>query len=338
MKIISGFWVLVLSGILFLFFSCNSTYESNYSKPADSLNIDQLTTNIHENPNDGNLLFVRAKKYFEKRQIDEAIADMNSALMKSDKKPEYYTVLAEYYLQKGQSENSKDILEKGVKSYPKNTDILLKLSQLHFFVKQYKQSLDYLNMAQETDENLPQIYFIRGLVLEESGDTANAIKNFQISTEKNPEYYEAYIILGLRYTDKKDSIAVSYFKNALKIRPNSSEAFYNLALFYQKTGKMNKAVSLYEDIITKTDSTYKYAYYNLGYIHLEYFKEYPKAAYYFSKVVDLDGKYFQAWYNLGLSHESMKDYKKAKSFYKQALVIEPEFDIAFKALKRVDKK
>lgn len=318
--------------------SCGNKNENNSEKPADSLSIDQLTKSIHESPNDGNLFFIRAKKYYENRQLNEAIADLNSALMKADKKPEHYTLLAEYYLNIGQSENSKDILEKAIKAFPKNTEALLKLSQLHFFVKQYKQALDYLNKVQEIDENISQIYFIRGLVLEESGDTVNAIKNFQISTEKNPNYYEAYIILGLRYTDKKDSLAISYFKNAVKIRPNSAEAVYNMALFYQKTGKMQKAVNLYEEVITKIDSSYKYAYYNLGYIHLTYFKEYPKAAMFFNKAVELDGKYFQAWYNLGLANESMKDYKKAKAYYKQALIIEPEFEIAFKALKRVDKK
>ncbi len=331
------FFLIIVFGFFTLLIACNSCSDQQSMQFADSLSIDQLSTAIHKNPNNGELLFIRAKKYYENKQLNEAITDLNSAIQKDDAKDLYYILLSEYYLFVGQSENTKDILERCIKKFPKSTAAMQKLAQLHFYVKQYKKALEILVNVQEIDENIPQIYFLRGLILEESGDTVNAINQFKISTEKDPKYYEAYIILGLRYTDKRDSLALDYFRNALRLQPNSTEAYFNIAFFYQKIGKLKKAVDAYEEIVTKIDSSYKSAYYNLGYIHLEYFKEYSKAASFFQKAIDCDGLYSQAWYNLGLCFEKMKDYKKATVYYKQSLVITPEFELAMERLKRVER-
>lgn len=333
-----NYFFIIITCATTLLLSCNTGTDSGSGMHPDSLDIDRLTKMIHENPDNSGFLFSRAKKYYENRQLNEAITDLNSAIQKEGATDSYYILLAEYYLFIGQSQNTKDVLERCIKRFPKSMDAMLKLARLHFYVKQYGKALEVLNDAQETDENLPGIYFLRGLVLEESGDTANAINQFQISTEKNPDYYDAYIVLGLRFTDKKDSIALDYFRNAVRIQPGNAEAYFNIAYFYQRTGKLNKAVTCYDELLTKIDSTYKNAYYNLGYIHLEHFREYAKAASFFQQTVNFDGKYYKAWYNLGLCFEKMKDFKKAAVYYRQALVIEPDFELAAEGLKRVEKQ
>ncbi|OFY37324.1 MAG: hypothetical protein A2275_08025 [Bacteroidetes bacterium RIFOXYA12_FULL_35_11] len=320
----------------FLLFANSCTQNNSFNgKSIDSLSVDEITTSLHEFPDDAALYFARAKKYSFSGSIDEAIADMNQAILKKNLKPEYFILLADLHLMKGQSGNSRDALEKCIKEFPSNTEVLLRLAQLHFYVKQYKKSFEYLNRVQEIDPTIAQTYFIRGLVLEEAGDTTNAIINFQISTEKNPDYYEAYIILGLRYADKKDSIALDYYRNALKIKPKSAEAYYNIGLFYQSIEKFNKAIVSYNELLEKADSTYKFALFNIGYIYMEYFKEYGKAIYYFQKANDADIKYFQASYNLGLCYERLKDYKKAKELYRYTLSVEPGYELAIQGLKRI---
>ena len=328
------FLILIVAIVLLIANSCNQSSTFN-GKSADSLSVDQITASLREYPEDPALYFARAKKYLTTGNIDEAIADMNQAIGKKNLKPEYFILLADLHLMKGQSGNSRDALEKCVKEYPSNTEALLRLAQLHFYVKQYKKSFEYLNRVQEIDPSIAQTYFIRGLVLEEAGDTTNAIINFQISTEKNPDYYDAYIILGLRYADKKDSIALAYYRNALKIKPKSPEAYYNIGLFYQSIEKYNKAIASYNELLEKTDSTYKFALFNIGYIYMEYLKEYGKAIYYFQKANDSDIKYYQASYNLGLCYERLKDYKKAKELYKYTLSVEPDYDLAIQGLNRV---
>lgn len=316
--------------------ACTDAGDSAHGKKIDSLSVDEITKRLRDEPDNADLYFARAKKYQALTMIDQAIADLNSAITKSGRE-EFYLLIADLYLIKAQSQNSKDMLERCLKKYPKNIDAMIKLAQLHFYVKQYKESMEYLKEAQEINQNIPQIYFIRGLVLEESGDTANAIINFQISTEKKPDYYEAYIILGLRFADRKDSVALDYYRNALRIKPKSIEAMYNTAMFYQNNKQLNKAMSVYEEIVTKIDSSHKYSYFNMGYISLEHFHDYGKAISLFTRAAQSDQEYIDAFYNIGVCYERLKDKKKASEFYKKALSVNSDYVLAKNGLLRVGK-
>ena len=116
-------------------------------------------------------------------------------------------------------------------------------------------ALKYANEALRKDDRLAKAYFIKGFVYKETKDTANAISSFQTVVELDPDNYDAYILLGNIFSKRGNPIALQYFGDALRIRPSSTEAFYNRGLFLQDAGKLDAAVADYTTLL-KLDPGY----------------------------------------------------------------------------------
>lgn len=125
----------------------------------------------------------------------------------------------------------------------------------------------------------------------------------------------------------KDKLAVTYYNNALNLKPKSVEAYYGLAMFYQETGDLNRALENYATILS-IDANYKNAHYNIGYIHFQYLKNYNEALKHFDNAVKSDASYYQAVYMRGLCYETLGDIQRAKGEYTRALQINPGYQMA----------
>jgi tetratricopeptide (TPR) repeat protein len=177
-------------------------------------------------------------------------------------------------------------------------------------------------------------YFIKGFVFSQTHDTSRAISSFQTCVEQEPEYYDAFIQLGILFEAKRSPLAVEYYNRALKLRPTSTEALYDRGKFFQDNGELDKAIDDYNSII-KIDPGYKDAYFNLGYIEVNSHKNYQKAIEYFSKAIDRDKYYAAAFYNRGYCYEMTDDKQNAKKDYLSALGIDQTFILPKNGLKRI---
>jgi len=90
-----------------------------------------------------------------------------------------------------------------VKKFPENTDGLLKLGELYFFVKQYENAFAKINQALKINENLAKAYYLKGNIYKEIGDTAKAISSLETAIEQDNKNYGAFLDLGLIYAAKK---------------------------------------------------------------------------------------------------------------------------------------
>ncbi|PLX11504.1 MAG: hypothetical protein C0594_03590 [Marinilabiliales bacterium] len=333
--------LIVISGVLL--FSCNEekskTNNGELSEAAsgDSIeSIEQISEQIRKNPENAPLFQKRAKLWIFQGNIAEAQNDISIALKLDSLKPEYYFDQAEFFIMKGESGKAKNSIEKCLSFFPDNTEALVKLSEIYMYVKNYKESLTILKKVEELDPNIAYTYFIKGIIYKETGDTVNAIDNLLITVNKEPEFYNAYVLLGMLSSDLGDTLAIDFYKTAIRIIPNSIEAHYNLGLFYQQNSRYLAAIDMYKKIINEIDSTYFPAYYNIAYIQLQHFKEYREALDYFNKALSLNPEYVETIYNIGLCYELLKDYDKARSFYNKALEKETNYDLAIQGLNRLD--
>ena len=231
---------------------------------------------------------------------------------------------------------SRSVLEKALSLNNEDTEVLLKLGELYLYVKDYKRTTEYIKQALEIDKVNPKIYFLRGYIKMETGDTLNAISDFQIAVDQDQEFYEAYIQLGILFALQKNQIAVDYYNNALNIEPNSIEAYYNLAMFYQNTDEYNKALETYTTILA-IDPNFKYAYYNMGFVQLEYLGVYNVAIQSFTNAIKCDPEYAEAYFNRGLAFETLGDVMNARMDYEKSLQISKNYQKAIDGLNRLDK-
>ena len=327
----------------FLISSCGSKQRNTNQSPEktqaiDSIyNFDELAFLIRKDPHDAKLFVERAKLYVKQNNFEEAINDIEIATKIDSLNSSYYIHLADLYLKSGKSGKSKETLERCLKFNPQTVEAMHRLANLYFYVREYTKSMEWLNKTQEADHNYAQIYFTKGMIYKETGDTSMAIRNFQIAVEKEPDYYDSYILLGLLYADKKDSLAIAYYQNAIRIIPTSIEAHYNLAMFYQLNAYENRAIHEYSIILNEIDSLQPNIYFNLGYIYMQYSNEYKKAITNYTNAIRLNETYVPAYYNRGYCYEQLRIYNLARKDYKKSLEIAENYELAIEGLNRLDR-
>ncbi len=301
----------------------------------DSSNLLVLDKLIRDNPKSPDLFARRAKVYAEKKNYSQALNDITIALRMDSLIPAYYISQAEYYIFNGQTNSAKKGLNICLKRYPSNTDVLLKLAEIHLYLKEYGQARLVLKEVIPINDDLAQTYFLQGLIALENSDTTGSIRNFQVAIDKDPDYYAAYIQIGKVYSIQGNELAVQYLKSAVDLQPKMYEAHYLLGLFYQEHNRLDEAHQEYEYISSAIDSTLADPYYNRGYIEMVYKRNFAGAAEWFSKAIHWNPKYADAWYNRGFSYELDGQLSKAKADYQKAMELEPNFPLAIKGLNRI---
>ncbi len=334
--LIIGF--LVLS---FIWISCNNDKTNNSStimnsKDSIHIKIAKLNELIKENPKSAALLNDRATLYIEKQSFDSAFVDIRNALLIDSSKSVYYCTLSDIYFANGKVDKSSQALNKALVLDPKNNEAYLKLAEIYFIIENYDKCYENLNKAVEIEKINPKAYYIQGMALMQMGDTVKAISSMQTAVEQNPEYYDAYVQLGLLFAAQHNKLAIDYYNNALNINPQSIEVLYNLGMFYQENEMSDNAINSYNSIL-KIEPKHKNATYNIGYIYLVYLNKYNEAIKYFSDAIKIDPKYADAYYNRGLCYEMLGDKANAKIDYNNAMRITPNHELSVIGLNRLDK-
>lgn len=336
-----NFRALIYLVLAVIFASCgNGGGEETTATTRDTTAVDSsaaglsaINKRILNDPSNPDLYHERAKYHFERtKDYDAALGDMARALKIDSTKAPYFLTLSDLYFTVNKTGNAKAALEKAIEVDPKNTDAMLKLAELHLYVRKHQESINYINLALKVDQYNSKAYFMKGMNYKETGDTALAISSMETAVEQDPQYYAAYVQLGILHAAKKSPLAESYYNNALRIKPKSVEVLYNRAKFYQDMANWNAAIQAYSELL-KVEPSYKYAHFNLGVIHLVNLKVYEQALIHFNDAIRFDPEYKEAYYGRGTAYQSMGDVQKAAADYRSALRIDPAYQPAMQALK-----
>lgn len=326
--------------LLFAFSSCNSDASksknnSNDKVSSDSItSIEELSLKIRENPESPELFVKRAELQFTENNIAEAINDMEIALVIDSLNTDYYVKIAEYYLHAGQSGLAREALQKSLSINPMNADARLKLAQIYFYVEMYNQAMrEILNLEANQLQN-EESYFLKGLVFYEQNMMEEAIRAFRRVIEFDRSYWQAHNFLGLIHNNMGNPLAVDYFETAVRLFPENLEIRLNAGITFQDFGHADKAIEQYNYIISVDSAVYN-AHFNKGFVYLELKQNYPLAIDAFTKAIELDQNSYPAYYNIGFAYEQMGNYRMAEEYYRDALEIKPNYDLAVEGLNDV---
>jgi Tfp pilus assembly protein PilF len=206
----------------------------------------------------------------------------------------------------------------------------VKLSKVYFYKKDYKNSLNELSRVQELDNNNYESYFIMGMNFKEMGDTGRALSSFQKAVQVRPDFYDAYMQLGLVSSNNSGSQAPKYFDNAIRLDSLSREAYYGKAKFYQDHEEFEKAKATYLQLITVA-AQYENAYFNLGFIYIKQ-DSIDKAYRMFDYALKVKPTYAEAYYYRGLCSMEKGNGAQAEADFRQAISLKPGYEAAEKEL------
>ena len=333
--------LLFIAVVSVMFFSCGNQKtddkQSEKIKSVDTLSdpLTQLTEKIMADSLNADLYNERAKLFIQRNLVNNALHDLHKALELKPFEAKLYITLSDIYLLMGQMQKSLNALKKATELDHDDPEPLLKIAEIYLISKEYPLCFDHIEKAIAIDPVNPRAYFMRGFANKERGDTARAIRFFQITVDQDQNHYEAYNQLGLIYAAKGNHLAIDYFNNAIDINPEIIAARYNLAMYYQESEEYALAINTYLGILD-IDSLYTNAYFNLGYIYLVYLEIYETAVEYFSDAIRLNPEYVDAYYNRGYSYELLNNYDEAEKDYRKALEFETNYSKAVKGLNRLD--
>lgn len=272
----------------------------------------------------------------ESHRINEALSFINKALTMDPDNPVYFVTLSDIYLGMNNPVKAKDALDKASDLAPLDPVSNFKKGYLYLVLKDYTLAREYFMKAIGLQPVYPQSYFHLGISYLETGDTARAIQSLQTAAQQDERFLDAFVILGSLFEPKDPGIASAYYQNAIRIDSANVQLRYNLGMLLQETGNDSLAEDQYLRILS-IDSSYFPASYNLGYIHLVNHEDYAAAIRYFDLTLRLNPSYVDAIYNRGLCYEILGEKDKARSDYREALRILPNFARAVEGMNRLDK-
>jgi tetratricopeptide (TPR) repeat protein len=261
---------------------------------------------------------------------------MIAALNIDSSKSVYYMTISDLYFLGNKTGKSKLALERAISLDAKNVDAMLKLAELYLYVAKHDKSIEYINMALKVDMYNSKGYFMKGMNYKELKDTAKAISSMQTAVEQDQQYYQAFMQLGILCAAQKNSLAVQYYKNAIRLNPKSTEAIYGLGKYYQDIEDYANALTTYKSILDYEQNPN--VHYNIGAIHLGNTRKYDLALTHFSDVIKIDPKYTDAYFARGVTYEKMGNKKSAIADYQACLAISPDYQLAKIALQKLGVK
>lgn len=313
--------------------SQNNGNASDVNAPTGNPDIDGLTREMAENPDDPALYATRGKLFYEKKGYDEAIRDLTRAIELDSTRPEYYHLLADAHLDYFQSRPALDIMKDAAGRFPNNIPTLLKLSEYQFILKQYKESMKTIDQVLRQDPQNAEAYFMFGMNFEEQGDTVRAINSYQKSVELDAQIIDGWINLGQLYAERGDPLAEQYFENAVNIDPQHVIALHAQADYFSNQGRLQEAVDTYRKIVL-IDQQYDPAHFNAGLIYLD-MDSIARAEELFDITIEVSPRHIRAYYYRGLAREMQGKNQAALRDYQQALDMAPDYERALEGVERL---
>jgi len=129
----------------------------------------------------------------------------------------------------------------------------------------YEKALEYADMAIAKDQNSAFAHYVKGATIGRLAQYKGIIQSLFMlddfdrhllrAIELDPNNFLAYVAMGMRYRDtpwpfKNYKKAESYLKKAIEIDPRYVNAYYELAVLYEKMKRYDEARQLYEKILS----------------------------------------------------------------------------------------
>lgn len=351
-------YFLVVITLLLVTGSFNSCKQCNSTKvdvvKTDSVpvpKLDAISEEIKKDSLNPFLYFKRAQIYEANNDFKSAATDMFLALTLDSLRPEFYLYAAELFKKTGEPQRGIALMNKAIVADSMNTAFYVKAAELAYIDTNIKGSymlaLNYLNEAIQKDPQNADIYFYKGTIFKEIGDTTKALSSFQTATELNPKFYNAYVQIGLLLKSKKDKNAEKYFDNAIKVSDKPEDALYAKAnllkeegvrlydanKFSQADDKLNKAVEQFKKVIEVNYKNVE-AYMGTGFCYYQ-MDSLEEAYKYYGMATKIEPGYAGAYFSKGLCAEDLGRTKEAMTLYQTCLNIDPTFKRAEEHLKKL---
>jgi tetratricopeptide (TPR) repeat protein len=291
-------------------------------------------------------LLIEQKKYAEAQAILEKLVKRDPkatwvalALQRASLGPFFDKV--EDLVKKGDEKEALALLKDKLASDPKHLEIYLRLSQLYSQMQLYPEAADILNQGLKIFPKEQSLLIALGFVHLEKGDLNQAKNLFGEILKENENDPEALTGMG-RYEELNHNAeaAITWYNKALKVDSNNLTALTRLAKLSSDAGNYKKALLLYKKVYKLQP---KAPWINLAIedakngrlldeIKKSLNENDTKRAEFLWQHLLIEAPIAPYYLRLGLFYHSTKKYEKAIETYQKGLKIDPKSSELYAAL------
>ncbi|MCE5194106.1 MAG: tetratricopeptide repeat protein [Nitrospiraceae bacterium] len=166
-----------------------------------------------------------------------------------------------------------------------------------------------------------------GLAYFNENNMQSAFIEFQNALKYNPEDKEVLYSLGVIYLihyEEYDN-AIEYFRKAINVDSNYSEAYNNLGYAYMMKGKYKEAADVYNKAVSnKVYRTPEKAYYNLGQVYYR-MGQYDDSIEAYKNALKRAVDFYPAYYGIALSQNAKGKYGDSSTAITRAIELDPNY-------------
>ncbi len=201
--------------------------------------------NLLHAPNSERVAVGLAINYVENGQSDSAREVLERAVVLNPKYDQLYVILAKIYIEGGQFDQAMQALQNGLAVAPYSKTLLNKLGVLYDLLGQAQLAIQTLDKALSVEPEFPLTYLNLGVVYAGLERWVDAVGSYRKAIDLSYEYPLAHFNLGVVYYNKKDlPAAQEQFRVAVTQDPENAEALFNLASVALELGDSGTAVTL----------------------------------------------------------------------------------------------
>ncbi|HJT29641.1 MAG TPA: tetratricopeptide repeat protein [Pyrinomonadaceae bacterium] len=275
---------------------------------------------------------------------DEALLILNEAARLLPSDPDIYIISARASFLMADLQEALKKIDKALELMPESAEALGIKGAIKWRLKEYQESLALLDQSLRLDEAQAEFHTERGHVLEALENEEEAIKAYRRATDLEPANRWAKMRLGMLLANEElYEEAASTLEQALKLAPGEDEAFYSVAqllkVYSEADLRRMRGAVLFDlnrpvQALPELERALELEPDNARACHLRgatliNLHRYQEAVNSLQLAVDLyaaqDVENAEVYADLGEALRASGKYKEAKTTFKQALNLEPEY-------------
>jgi len=205
------------------------------------------------------------------------------------------------------------------------------LGYFYYTSGQTDNAIKEFELALKLDPKMAPSHFNLGVIDYNSGRMDGAIHHFKKALAVNPKYAQAYAYLGeVYYRNEKDEEGLAEFEMALKIEPSNTMAMNRKGIIYVKRGDLDKALNEFKKVLM-IDPNHVEALVNAGEIYIKIGRV-DQGIVEIQKALKLNPDYGNAHNLLGIIYLQKGRIDEAVSSFLRALKTDPGDGVALSNL------
>ncbi len=334
--------ILVLSTVLF---SCKTDTQTKNDNEIAVLQqemlqgnpvIDGLSAKIESEPENTDLLVLRAEAFYELGFLEKAEKDMRRVLQSDSSNIIHVHLLSDIYFDNEKKGEAINLLEKYISNHS-NIPSLLKLAEFQYIEELHHASLGSTDKILEINIKNPEAYYVKGMNYNALNQIDSAIQSFSKAISYNAKHTDALANLAIIESKRGNTeAALNFFNQAEKVSPKNIDLLYAKAEFFQEQSQFEKAIEVYEKMNSFQPQETE-AFFQKGLALLET-KKYLDAYKAFNIAIMNEPEFIEAYYFRGLSAQALGKINAAKADFQQAIQFNPQFEEAQEALELLNQK